>query len=291
MEDQIFGIYKVLEKDEERSKATKHLYWKCECLKCHAIRSVRADNLKRYPSSCPDCKNSLLGQTFGQLKVIAPGKIDSNGHRFWICQCECGNQKEINGSNLRSKVTTSCGCNHKKRTSQTHLEDLTGQTFGFLKVIRRANTIGEKTKWLCQCEKCGNYTEVAAGNLKNGHTISCGCINSKGELKIRQLLNVLKINYKTEYTFNDLPQRRYDFYLPDLNTCIEYDGLQHFSYVNTWHCNQESFEKAIQRDKEKTDYCQQKNIKLIRIPYYDYDKLTLTYLSNLLGIQEEKNNE
>lgn len=67
--------------------------------------------------------------------------------------------------------------------------------------------------------------------------------------------------------------------------------MQHFLYVNTWYQNQETFEKAIQRDKEKTDYCQQKNIKLIRIPYYDYDKLTLTYLSNLLKIQEEKNNE
>lgn len=126
MENQIFGVYKVLEKDEEHSKATKHLYWKCECLKCHTIRSVRADGLKRYPSSCPDCKNSLLEQTFGQLKVIAPGKIDANGHKFWICQCECGNQKEINGDNLRRGLTTSCGCNHRKITSQTHLENLTG---------------------------------------------------------------------------------------------------------------------------------------------------------------------
>jgi very-short-patch-repair endonuclease len=80
-----------------------------------------------------------------------------------------------------------------------------------------------------------------------------------------------------------LPNRRFDFYLPDINTCIEYDGKQHFNFVGTWYQTKEEFERAIQRDKEKTEYCIKNNIKLIRIPYYDYDKLNEEYLKGIIA--------
>lgn len=52
-------------------------------------------------------------------------------------------------------------------------EDLTGQKFNKLTVINRVKNNKRATKYLCQCD-CGNYIEVQAGNLKNGHTSSCG---------------------------------------------------------------------------------------------------------------------
>ncbi len=56
------------------------------------------------------------------------------------------------------------------------LIDITGQTFGRLTVIRRAdkNTLQNKVQWECSCE-CGNTRIVVGGNLGNGHTTSCGC--------------------------------------------------------------------------------------------------------------------
>ncbi len=56
------------------------------------------------------------------------------------------------------------------------LIDITGQTFGRLTVIRRAekNTLGNQPQWECSCE-CGNTRIVVGGNLRNGHTTSCGC--------------------------------------------------------------------------------------------------------------------
>ena len=61
--------------------------------------------------------------------------------------------------------------------------------------------------------------------MKNGHTQSCGCINySIGEKNITQLLKLNNINFIKEYIFKDLPNRRYDFYLPELNRLIEFDG-------------------------------------------------------------------
>lgn len=65
----------------------------------------------------------------------------------------------------------------------SRLIDLTGQKFGRLTVIERAkNAKYSSVRWLCQCD-CGQQTVVTAGNLKNNHTRSCGClrrdINSK----------------------------------------------------------------------------------------------------------------
>ena len=283
MINQIYGVYRVLEVDEKITKEKKKKYWKCQCQKCGNIISVRTDNLKRLPKGCPNCKydNNYIGKKFGRLTVMEKGRTDKHGHIYWVCKCDCGNLKEISGTNLKEGKTQSCGCLHSEMTSALNFVDLTGQKFGKLTVLKRANDIGARVAWECQCE-CGNTTIVQGNNLKNGHTTSCGCINSKGELLIRQLLTKLNHKFFTEYKFSDLSNRRFDFYLPELKVCIEYDGKQHFNFVGTWHQTQEEFERAIQRDKEKTEYCKQNNIKLIRIPYYDYDKLNEDYLNSLI---------
>lgn len=56
--------------------------------------------------------------------------------------------------------------------------DLTGQKFGRLTVIKRAENKSGQTMWLCRCE-CGNERFVCGGNLKSGHTKSCGCLNNE----------------------------------------------------------------------------------------------------------------
>ena len=62
--------------------------------------------------------------------------------------------------------------------------DLTGQTFGRLRVLRRDGTYRTRrnytfARWLCLCDPelggCGRKTSVLGMNLKNGHTTSCGC--------------------------------------------------------------------------------------------------------------------
>ena len=54
------------------------------------------------------------------------------------------------------------------------LIDLTGQKFGRLTVIKRAENKGKRVAWLCKCE-CGNEIVIIGSNLKNGSTKSCGC--------------------------------------------------------------------------------------------------------------------
>lgn len=59
------------------------------------------------------------------------------------------------------------------------LIDLTGQRFGKLTVVRRAeNTKTGQAQWLCRCD-CGNEIVVRRGNLQSGNTETCGCSKNK----------------------------------------------------------------------------------------------------------------
>lgn len=66
------------------------------------------------------------------------------------------------------------------------LIDLSGQRFGRLTVIERADSSKGKTKWLCKCE-CGKETVVFASNLTRGIAKSCGCLRNEVTSKRRTI--------------------------------------------------------------------------------------------------------
>lgn len=53
---------------------------------------------------------NITGQRFGRLVAIECGGKNKHGNYEWLCKCDCGNEKVIDGSNLRTGNTTSCGC-------------------------------------------------------------------------------------------------------------------------------------------------------------------------------------
>jgi very-short-patch-repair endonuclease len=130
----------------------------------------------------------------------------------------------------------------------------------------------------------------------NDHTWKCSFDNfkrgrncphcrriSKGEDKIKEILNIYNINYTQQYKIDDcryiypLP---FDFYLNDLNIIIEYDGIQHFEEVKNWG----GFEKlklTQEKDCIKENYCLQNNITLIRIAYWDFDNIEEILINKL----------
>ena len=141
--------------------------------------------------------------------------------------------------------------------------------------------------WKCQCE-CGNIIDVSMNHLVSGHTQSCGCLKSSGEYLIGQILQKENINYQTQKIFQEClnPEHtnylRFDFYLPDYNCCIEYDGEQHFRPVKHFG-GEEKFQRQQQLDNIKNQYCKDNNIKLIRIPYTDFNKLNSEYIIDILS--------
>lgn len=62
------------------------------------------------------------------------------------------------------------------------LKDLTGLTFGKLKVIRRDENLNNHPAYLCQCE-CGNMLVVRGQALISGNTKSCGCLRKINHVK------------------------------------------------------------------------------------------------------------
>jgi hypothetical protein len=59
-------------------------------------------------------KINMIGERFGKLKVLSEVKNrNKNGHIKYLCECECGEIKEVFGTHLRENKIVSCGCKNK----------------------------------------------------------------------------------------------------------------------------------------------------------------------------------
>lgn len=279
--NQKFGRLTAVEIDMETTiNHNSGAYWKCQCdcgnIKIVSIKSLTSGNTKscgclRKEVAGNNTKIDLVNKIFGRLTVIEDSGKRNNGRIIWKCKCNCGNECYVDTNRLTQNNTQSCGCFHREFIANLNVNDLTNQKFGKLLALYPTNKrIDNKIVWHCQCD-CGNYYDVIGTRLLSGHTQSCGCIRSSiGENNIQKILQENNINYIKEYTFTNLPKLRYDFYLPDLNILIEFDGEQH--YRDTGWGNLESTQN---RDKIKNEYALSHNISLIRIPYYERDNITL----------------
>lgn len=201
--------------------------------------------------------------------------------------CSCGRTFEAIISDVASGQCTSCG--HKR---EHQIGELLGDNQH--KLIRRIKQMNCLSRgWICEfeCGLCGRKFQTEISRVVNNSIISCGCTTmSKGETRVRNILEALNISFIYEFCFPDCrnPKTnnclRFDFYLPDNNVCIEYDGEQHFQEVPTL-C-QDSLNDRQERDKIKNQYCKQHNILLIRIPYWDFSALDKNYLLSQLSLDE-----
>jgi hypothetical protein len=133
-----------------------------------------------------------------------------------------------------------------------------------------------------ECDKC-DYKCSTNGDL-NKHKKTCtGKLNiSGGELACRKALELLNTKYETEYTFPDCKGEtnkllRFDFYIPEQNKLIEYDGHGHFKPVRFGGVSQEraneNFKRRLRYDNIKNEYCEKNKIELLRIPYTCIDEV------------------
>ena len=232
----------------------------------------------------------LTCQRFGRLVVLYRDNDKPKGHghhAYWICKCDCGNIKSVDGYHLRHGDTKSCGCLQKERAHEANFQDISGQQFGFLvPLYPTGEKKWKKTIWHCKCLNCGGTTDVIHSYLTSGDVRSCGCLKSSyGETIIRQLLKEHNINFISEYTFDDCKSKqkvklRFDFAIfknQNLYCLIEFQGTQHNEPVD-WFGGEEAFKLAQERDNIKRQYCKDNNITLIEIPYEDKDKINWKYL-------------
>ena len=129
----------------------------------------------------------LSGRRYGNLVVVQ--QVDSkkydNGRTvaMFLCRCDCGVEKIISATRLRTGNVISCGCMSPKPLRSCHVEDLTGRKYGRWTVLHRADSYVEPsgrkaTMWHCRCD-CGVERDIRAGTLKNGSSRSCGCLKQE----------------------------------------------------------------------------------------------------------------
>jgi len=124
-----------------------------------------------------------------------------------------------------------------------------------------------KQKVIIICPIHGEF-KITPNNHLNG--IGCPyCSESHGEKKIANFLIENNIKFIRQYKFDNCKDVRkfpFDFFLPDNDICIEYDGRHHFEPIDKWG-GEKYFEKIKKHDLIKKLFCNKNNIKLIRISY------------------------
>lgn len=262
-----FGDLVVIKREPNQNGK---VVWKCLC-KCGKEIVKRGDLLREGKVKNCGCKKNNsnfideTGKRYGKLTVLRKSSDSKSKHIKWICQCDCGKQVEVVGSNLRRGNTKSCGC---LRGSVKVINEI-GNIYGKLTVIERAGSYNNSiATWKCKCD-CGRIVEVLGTNLRAGCSKSCGfCIGSKGEEAICKILKENNIPFKQQKIFNTCrfnktgALAKFDFYI-DNKYLLEYDGEQHFG-IGGWG---EDFNIIKERDNYKNQWCKDNNIPLIRIPY------------------------
>lgn len=145
--------------------------------------------------------------------------------------------------------------------------------------------VGTHEKIQCKCKICGYIFKMTPHNLLEG-CMCPKCRKSKGEKEVARILEKMNIGFIEQYRFSNCCAERplpFDFYLPDYNICIEYQGGQHYFSVKFFG-GEEKLKYRQNNDKIKSDYCKNNNINLIVIPYWDFnniEQIIEDYLNNL----------
>lgn len=205
----------------------------------------------------------------------------------------------LNGyKNVSDKVIVKCNtCSHIFKPSIHNLKSGTGcpecyesvrgksniipyedrckyvESFGYKIITPKTKYINGECKVDVMCDE-GHIYSVRLHNFYTGNRCPI-CKKSKGETKISNLLKKLSIKFIEQYRFDDCKFKRtlpFDFYLPKYNCCIEYDGKQHY-IIDGFGGDIWDFVDIKIRDTVKNIYCQNNNVKLIRIPYWEFDNI------------------
>ena len=191
----------------------------------------------------------------------------------YICP-KHGIQKKCLDSMIRGKEKCFF-CSYEERAlNQMHSIEYvksTIESFNNNKLLNPEDYIGVFEKNLSiECGECGDiyvtsFDSYIHKNCTRCHR--CSKRESDGEFRIRKFLEKYEIYFEQEKKFEDCKAKKalpFDFYLPDYNLIVEFDGQNHYFDIGYG-----THERTILYDKIKNQYCKDKNINLLRIPYWE----------------------
>lgn len=189
-----------------------------------------------------------------KIKVICPE------HGLFLVRAE----NHMNGISCNK-----CARDEKKRNKVELISELNEIHNSKYEYHINDNYVSTKDKIKIICPEHGEFIQELEIHLRGSGCTLCKT-KSRGEISIKNFLEKNKIKFIREKSFKN--RLRFDFWLPDLNTIIEFDGKHHFEPIK-YFGGEENFKKVKKNDNIKNLFCVENNINLLRISYKDYDNI------------------
>ena len=256
------------------------------------IQIMTKDNMVKRKTMCPYCigRNIPKDYILNKISTINPNVelLEDFNNLTDRIECRCKKHGIISHKSIQ-EILKGRGCIECGR------EKLSEK--GFLTISEYQNKVNNKTNNIevleylginsnahFKCKQCGYDWWSSAGSMANNGKQCPNCERYySGEKFVSDFLEKHNIQFIPQYRFEDCKDKRslpFDFYLPFYRTCIEYDGIQHFRQRNGWT----DLELIQKHDEIKNKYCNDNNIQLIRIPYYEDTESFLLEKLKILNI-------
>lgn len=246
-----------------------------KCNQCGQIFNYKAGTTlynKRRKHFCPLCnsKSVLEMRQACREQDISITEIKFNVIESWGLHCnKCGLDFSRAPSNWLKKSCPNCGMTHSgysKELRQKMIDDIFG--IGEFEVL----SDGAATERFTIRHKCGfiRNTQYSAFIRSKGCP-KCSGTMSKGERKIVDYLTGHQIKYIPQKKIEN-SQQSFDFFFPQINVALEYNGEQHYKPIVTFG-GEERFLQQQEYDRKKAEYCKENNITLKIISYKEFEDI------------------
>ena len=250
---------------------------------------------------CPVCRNKQRGavlKTTAQFisevhtlmgeEYTVLGEYVGATKKICIQHNICGNSWEVSPNKFLSCGTRCPTCaRNLNRLNQTyttkHFEETINTKYPNEYMILGKYT-HSKSPILVRHIPCGMKWKIKPSHLVS-HNMCPRCKSSKGETFIREWLKNKEITFSEQHSFPNLKRKKcltYDFYIPELNILIEYQGIQHYKAVKHFG-GEERFKQQKENDEMKQKYAKENRITLVEVPYFLNTKEKIeTYLDEIV---------
>lgn len=254
---------------------------------------------------CRLCNQILTTDNFiRKAKLVHGDKYDyskteyTNNNTKVLITCPIhGDFLQNAGDHLSGKGCSKCGFEKNRKHFSDTLEDFVekakkvhGDRYDYSKV----SYVNSQIKVKIGCAKHGEFLQTP-----NNHLSGSGCplcYQSKGENAVKLFLDKQSIPYISQYKitnelalFWNAETFRVDFYLPEQNKIIEFNGKQHYEEVKCFHKEGSEFEKQKIRDEKLRKWCKSNKVSLLEIKYDQINNIE-EILSNHINIDKNEKN-
>ena len=227
-----------------------------------------------------------INKKFPKIQSLSKFKNASDKGKFKCLECDY--EWEAVPSYLINRAKYGCPrCCGKARVSEEEMIARVKETNPRVEYISGYTFMGERATF--KCKLCGNVWDTRIYSILTG----CGCPKcnmSHAEIRIEKYLKSANVNFEEQKVFEDCKNIKvlpFDFYLPDYRILVEAQGMQHYEPVE-YFGGEKRFKRIQKNDNIKKEYCKNNNIKLIEIPYTDFNRIE-EILDNYLFPKQDGN--